>query len=455
VVCFPLPPLTDVSLVCTDVAKEKEVKEVIVEEATVVGWFSNHQFPLAKLRETTISMLGSACELIKAGATRFGTHTLVGERLLKLKGALQRTVVDPAYLSQKYKDAKDTEEQTGTGRLYRTNRGATTSKLVQEEDGFWSRVSTHVALTKPIFKMLRRFDSSAPAVGKVYSSWFELGEHLSATTASYKAACLEAHATRWAYGHSDFVAAAYVLDPEFHEHAQADNEEVTSGFFNMTEKIGILRCVREQITKFEPQWKERVAFINNNPANLASVDKFPTYPTSVEPTVAVFCQKVNEQVTLYRAKKGMFSRAWVMAAAEQQPAYLWWDANGASCPELQSMARLVLSQPASASICERINSEFAFVKDSRRNKLEHEKANKLVALFHNLRLLGRMAKPAYSEPAIGWNQEDDAVGVVKYGVAHYEPAHKSVVAPVRPPQPALCLAPVPPAQDDEMPLLLM
>jgi hypothetical protein len=121
-------------------------------------------------------MLGSSCELIKAGATRFGTHTLVGERLLKLKAALQRTVVDPDYLAAKYKDATDTEEATGTGRLYRTNKGATTSKLVQDEDGFWARVSTHVDVTKPIFRMLRRFDSSAPAIGKVYSSWFELGE---------------------------------------------------------------------------------------------------------------------------------------------------------------------------------------------------------------------------------------------------------------------------------------
>ena len=36
---------------------------------------------------------------------------------------------------------------------------------------------------------------------------------------------------------------------------------------------------------------------------------------------------------------------------------------------------------------ERINSEFEFVKDRRRNRLGHEKADKLVPLFHNLRLL--------------------------------------------------------------------
>ena len=64
------------------------------------------------------------------------------------------------------------------------------------------------------------------------------------------------------------------------------------------------------------------------------------------------------------------------------PAHLWWDTYGSSVAELselQYVARLVLSQPASASICEKINSEFAFVKDRRRNRLKHARANKLVS----------------------------------------------------------------------------
>ena len=82
----------------------------------------------------------------------------------------------------------------------------------------------------------------------------------------------------------------------------------------------------------------------------------------------------------------------------------------------------------------RINSEFAFIKDRRRNRLSHDKANKLVALFHNLRLLTRMNKPNYVEPAVGWNCEDNHVGVIKYGVADYEPRKNStpISAPKRP-----------------------
>ena len=112
-----------------------------------------------------------------------------------------------------------------------------------------------------------------------------------------------------------------------------------------------------------------------------------------------------------------------MDTASKTPAYKWWDQNGASVPELQWFARMVLAQPASASICERINSEFEFVKDRRRNRLAHDKADKLVSLFHNLRLLKRMSKPKYTEPAIGWTDDIEHTGVQKYTPAGAGPSH--------------------------------
>ena len=148
-----------------------------------------------------------------------------------------------------------------------------------------------------------------------------------------------------------------------------------------------------------------------------------------------FCRAVSQQLHLYRSRKGIFASEWVFEAAETMPAAAWWDTYGASVPELRSFALLRLSQPSSASICERINSEFAFVKDPRRNRLKHGKVNKLVALFHNLRLLFRMKKPNYTEPMVGWNDEDRKTGITKYGVTHYEQAATvpKIPCPVRPP----------------------
>lgn len=138
-----------------------------------------------------------------------------------------------------------------------------------------------------------------------------------------------------------------------------------------------------------------------------SWDNYPKYPDVKDAKIKDFCAKVSAQHALYKSKKGIFARSWVIDAAPKMPAYMWWDAHGASVPELQTVARLVLAQPASSSICERINSEFAFIKDRKRNRLAHDKANKLVGLFHNLRLMMRMKNTKYVEPAVGWEQEDD------------------------------------------------
>ena len=80
----------------------------------------------------------------------------------------------------------------------------------------------------------------------------------------------------------------------------------------------------------------------------------------------------------------------------------------------------MLSQAGSSSICERINCEFAFIADRKRNRLAHARANKLVSLFHNLRLLKRMNKVNYEEPAVSWTDVDEASGIMKYGVVSYE-----------------------------------
>ena len=66
-----------------------------------------------------------------------------------------------------------------------------------------------------------------------------------------------------------------------------------------------------------------------------------------------------------------------------------------------------------------MNSEFAFIKDRRRNRLCHEKANKICAIFHNLRLKKRMNPLAYSEPAVAWTADEDHSGITKFGVTNY------------------------------------
>ena len=56
------------------------------------------------------------------------------------------------------------------------------------------------------------------------------------------------------------------------------------------------------------------------------------------------------------------------------------------------------------------------MKDRRRNRLaQGYRADKLVRLFHNLRLQKKM-NIAHAEPAVGWTEDDMHLGITKFGV---------------------------------------
>lgn len=232
------------SLLAKDASKIQKVDAVLKSEGVVVNWFTNHQKPLAILRRVTREKLGKTCELVKAGATRFGTNTLVGERLLKLKSILQQTVVQDDYVKENYKDGADVVEASNCENVRRAQKGGTAKKLVLDDSGFWTDITDHVNATSPILSLLRRHDSSAPTVGKVYNGFFSLGEQMKDLTVEYKDDLIDKHASRWAYGHCNLFSAAYVLDPEFIDHDQLTNDEVMSGFYTVVEKIAVLTEVR-------------------------------------------------------------------------------------------------------------------------------------------------------------------------------------------------------------------
>ena len=175
------------SLLLTDVAKLPKVAQTIRDESLVVGWFTNHHKPLAILRAKVLASKGRSCELKKAGATRMGTNTWVGERLEELRTCLQQVVVDPDYAAEKFKDLPADVDVVAGAPVAREHRGGTAKLHVLDDTtgGFWENVRDHVSLTMPLCKFLRRHDSSAPAVGKVYHGWFEMGDHLQKSQVAY------------------------------------------------------------------------------------------------------------------------------------------------------------------------------------------------------------------------------------------------------------------------------
>ncbi|GJP57576.1 hypothetical protein CLOP_g19869 [Closterium sp. NIES-67] len=61
----------------------------------------------------------------------------------------------------------------------------------------------------------------------------------------------------------------------------------------------------------------------------------------------------------------------------------WWTWHGTDCPELAKLACRVLTQPVSASACERNWAVWDSVHTAWRNKLGSEKLKDLVYIAHN------------------------------------------------------------------------
>ena len=96
-----------------------------------------------------------------------------------------------------------------------------------------------------------------------------------------------------------------------------------------------------------------------------------------------------------------------LADMQKLPPIAWWENYGTGTPELQRLAIRVLSQVSSASACERNWSTYGFIHSMKRNRLGHKKADDLVYVHSNLRLISRK-EPSYSSgPCKAWDVLDE------------------------------------------------
>ncbi len=68
----------------------------------------------------------------------------------------------------------------------------------------------------------------------------------------------------------------------------------------------------------------------------------------------------------------------------------FWDVNSIFAPELADMAQKISSLAVTTCAAERCWSEYAFIQDKKRNRLRTDRADKLVFLFSNARLMRKM-----------------------------------------------------------------
>lgn len=101
----------------------------------------------------------------------------------------------------------------------------------------------------------------------------------------------------------------------------------------------------------------------------------------------------------------------------------WWTVHGASAPKLQALAFKLLGQPSSSSCCEKNWSTYKFIHSATRNKIVPQRAEDLVFVHTNLRLLSRRSNAFKDGPNHLWDvggDQYDSLDEINVGRLEFE-----------------------------------
>lgn len=99
--------------------------------------------------------------------------------------------------------------------------------------------------------------------------------------------------------------------------------------------------------------------------------------------------KIRHQISEFVSDKGVFSLPQAIKDRATMEAISWWHMYGGVAPELYSLAIRVLSQGVNTSCAERCWSTYSYIHSVKRNRLNCDRAEKLVFVHYNHRLLSR------------------------------------------------------------------
>ncbi|KAJ9523626.1 hypothetical protein QJQ45_007296 [Haematococcus lacustris] len=324
--------------------------------------------------------------LLMYGDTRMATKFLAAERLLLVKDALEKTVVDDRWKAfarakphklqvpgVQLRSCWDVNREDMAWCMHACMQVANAVRSAVQCDRFWEDLQLLVHIMEPVLVLLRLFDTPEPRMGKVYWKFHQLAAEVTkpmpvdtgkgiATrqlTADQKLDLEEVVSTRRDRLHQPLHAAAYALDPEYSGHVM--NAEVTNSLADIVQLLSL----------------------STGAAGRALI-----------------------QFAHYKAQHNIFSRPIVQNAAKELPGCLFWETYGKGYPDLQYVATRLLAQPASSSAAEQNFSKYGFILSKRRNRLTTSRASMLVFNFSNSRLLRRTQQLDADRHPVPWSDSE-------------------------------------------------
>ncbi|KAL5723597.1 hypothetical protein ACHQM5_006977 [Ranunculus cassubicifolius] len=315
----------------------------------IVNFVNNHISTLYQFN--TFSEL----QVFQVKKPRFGSHYVLLERVVQMKSSLINMVLS--------------EEWDFFGKGSTINAEHEQVKRIVLDDDFWCDVKYTLSYTRPLWDMICVCESSKCCIGEIYPRMIEMLENIKVALADkleIREFVVNLFMERWEMMNRPLHCLAYVLTPYYYSH---------------TWLIGGERRKPHADPYVDKLYLNVVDRLVKNPMERGVI---------------------RQQLSEFMSNKGIFARQQAIEDKETMSAITWWDIYGIATNELYNLAVKVLSQTVSTSFSEREWSTYDYIRNVKRNKMNVNRADSLVYVHSNHRLLSRYRND-YEEAYRNWD----------------------------------------------------
>ncbi|KAJ9567783.1 hypothetical protein OSB04_003749 [Centaurea solstitialis] len=250
------------------------------------------------------------------------------------------------------------------------------------DDNFWDDIGSVLAITKPIFLLIKFCDGEGSKICEIYERMDNMMGEIKDVMkdneyASYYSQVEKIVLARWEKMTIPLHCLGFALNPRFYD----------KNYLSKMAPGGIPRKVPNQDV-------EVVSGV------MATFDKVSE--NEEEGRV------LRDQFARFHMKKGIYSMAATQADAVTMDPIDWWSTYGSETSELAEVAKKVLSQPISSSSAERNWSTYSYIHNVKRNRLNSKRADKLVFIHSNIRLQSRFLDSYKAGPHKKWDIDPES-----------------------------------------------
>ncbi|KAG8377295.1 hypothetical protein BUALT_Bualt08G0014400 [Buddleja alternifolia] len=342
-------------------AKNTEANEVKYEEChwitqvsgsavMIRNFIMNHSMRLSMFNEF------SKLKLLAVADTRFASSIVMLKRFRLLKSQMQSMVI-----SERWSDYRD--DDVAKARLVK-------EKLL--DDMWWDQIDYILSFTEPIYEMLRLCDTDQPSLHLVFEMWDTMIMKVKASIyrhekkkdfeeSSFWSVVKKILEDRWSKSNTPLHCLAYSLNP---------------------------RCSTKEWQDEHPHLSPPQSDVEiSNMRKLCFKRYFPNEDAR---------RDVTMEFAKFIACLAEFGDADSLRDRLLIDPVLWWVSYGSTTPNIQSIAIKLFGQVSSSSCAERNWSTYSFIHSTKRNQITPQRAEDLVFVHSNLRLLSRKT-PEYKQ----------------------------------------------------------